>query len=453
MRKYLPYILILVAIVFLPVATTYAQAPAAPAPAVPQVGILGSASSFVGGTFLSAINIVTSNLASYIVSPLLYLIQKVLALFMGLSGLILNYTLTETVVHMGQNISNISGINTAWKVIRDLMNIGFIFMLVYEGILMIIGQSDAGKVKKFITGIVLASLLINFSLFFTKILIDASNIVTIGMYNSIMGQIPDRGTGNVTGLSNAFAQSLGLNGFFSTDTINVPQGSGDYGQMLANLFACILFIITTSVFLAVSILFIVRFIVLIFLLAFSPIAYMGLSGLPGIATHSKKWWESLWGQLIFAPVYMLMTWVILTFIRSPNFFGSHLNPADFAKIQNASNFTDVTSAVPLIFNFVVVIGLTLSSLIVAKSTATKGASQIKDLSNGLTKLTGGALLGSTAWVGRNSFGKIGKNAAENSQLQTDARDKKGFGGAWARAKLYTARTARDATFDARNATC
>ncbi|MCB6574800.1 hypothetical protein LI165_12305, partial [Phascolarctobacterium faecium] len=84
------------------------------------------------------------------------------SLILWIAGSLLNFVITETIVNMATNINKMEGINIAWKVIRDIMNIAFIFLLIYEGAKMIAGQSDTGKVKKFITGIVLASLLINF---------------------------------------------------------------------------------------------------------------------------------------------------------------------------------------------------------------------------------------------------------------------------------------------------
>ena len=167
MKKFLPYILILVVIMslFNPVLGLHAQTTTAG----------GNACAFgSGGTWTDCILDVIGSIAYNT-------ILKLAAFILYLAGTILDFVINFTIVDMASNLSKLTGINMAWKVIRDLMNMAFIFLLVYEAIKLIIGQSDTGKIKNFITFIVLASLLINFSLFFTKVMIDASNIVTIGV--------------------------------------------------------------------------------------------------------------------------------------------------------------------------------------------------------------------------------------------------------------------------------
>ncbi len=102
----------------------------------------------------------------FVLSIIPSILLKVAAFILWLAGMILNFVINYTVVEMAAHINGgatslgdvkaLTGINIAWKVLRDLMNIAFIFLLVYEGILMIIGQSDIVKMRKFITGIVLA---------------------------------------------------------------------------------------------------------------------------------------------------------------------------------------------------------------------------------------------------------------------------------------------------------
>src|SRR3989338_3544973 len=162
MKKFLPYILILIVLVgiFTPTHLTYAG----------WWDTLTDPSSIVEGIGRAiAVGILTF-----------------MSFITWLAGYFLNFVLKYTIIDMQTNLSTLNGINIAWKVMRDLMNMAFIFLLVYEGIKMIIGLSDTTKVKKFISMIVLASLLVNFSLFFTKIMIDASNIVTIVVYNSVI---------------------------------------------------------------------------------------------------------------------------------------------------------------------------------------------------------------------------------------------------------------------------
>jgi len=314
---------------------------------------------------------------------------------------------------------------------------------------MIIQQSKT-DIKKFITGIILASLLINFSLFFTKVLIDASNVVTIGIYQSII--IDTRSEDAYGGLSNAYQQSLGTQGFMGTENI-IKSGSltdDNYNKLLVLTMASILVLVTSFVFFAISVMFVVRYIVLIILLTLSPIAYMGLAGLPGIKKHADEWWESLWGQLLFAPIFMIMTWVILTLITSPGFTGMKLDPKQWTAFASAEDSLKSTGFLSLFFNFSLIIGLTIMSLVIAKKFATQGASQIKAFSSWTTASAGGLMFGGAARFGRNTIGRAGNVAANSEYL----KEKSVTGGMVSRnlAKLTLVGGSKAATnsFDARS---
>lgn len=380
-------------------------------------------------------------------------IMRICSLLLMLAGTILDYVLQYTIVNMaahvnggtladGTNSTGLTGINIAWKVIRDLMNIGFIFLLVYEGIKMIIGYSDTTKIKKFITGVVLASLLINFSLFFTKVIIDASNIVTIGIYNSIVDNsasasntapVPGQSIG-VKGLSAPFMRALGLQSFFGVD---VPLGNDSGATALTLGLGSILFLVVAFVFFAVTCLFVVRYLVLILLLMLSPIAYMGMA-LPFMKTYADQWWTAFKSQLLFAPIYMIITWVVLTLMTSPGF----ITNGDFSTLATANN----TSALSVLLNFAVIIGLAIASLVIAKNTSTKGSQYISKMTGTVTAFAGGAVMGGAARFGRSTVGKWGNSAADDEDLKRRAAE----GERYARMKLATANRMAKSSFDVRS---
>lgn len=362
-----------------------------------------------------------------VLSWIFWLVQKILSFWMGLNGIILNWVLKVTVVDMSKNISNMIGINIVWKMVKDLMNIVFIFMLVYYGILLIIGQKSLDSIRSFIAMIILAALLVNFSLFFTKVLIDASNVVTIGFYKALVsnsggiqsgGTNPNTGnTDSISGLSNTFQQALNLQSFYDKESV---QGNG-YGPLIASLSASVLFFITGFIFFAISVMFVIRYVVLIILLALSPVAYMSMA-LPGIKGYASEWWKSLNGQLIFAPLFMIMMYITITLINSEGFIHPSAKGASWSGIQTATESGagvisggSLDSSVSLIFNFAVIISLVVASLIVSKKYASQGSTYIGKATGNLTSFAGGALMGGAAAVGRRT---VGAGASRLSQSQT-----------------------------------
>ncbi len=401
-----------------------------------------------------------------------YFILQLMALLLGITGILLNFVLDKTIIDFSDNIRTFTGINVVWKTIRDLVNMSFIFILVYQGILMIVSKGDDVKVRRFIFAIILSSILINFSLFFTKIVIDASNIVTISIYNRIVSADPEAEDYLFKyGLSNIYIQSLGLQGFWGENAVESVSGldalaGGDQrtgGKLFTiSLMGSLLFLITSFTFLAISAMLIVRYIVLIILLATSPIGFM--KGLfPYIDKKSSEWWESLIGQAVFPAVFMLMTWIILTLISPENGFTNDLDHKKWLELVNPQQDISSTALanasasgnngpLSLLFNFSVVIGLSIASILVAKNYATQGAKAISGLINNATSIAGNTVLGGAARLGRNTLGVAGNRISESSWLKDKAVNGGTFG-KWASMKaLQGGDKIAQSSFDVRSST-
>src|SRR3989338_11385480 len=146
------------------------------------------------------------------------LILQIASLFTYLGGVILNFIVKFTVVEMAQHLKEIGTIDTAWKTIRDVANMGFIFVLLYAAIKTILGMGD--NTQKLIVNIVVVAILINFSLFFTKVVIDASNVLSTFFYDAIApGSLTD--TSLNTGLSSQLMRPLKLTSLWNNKDIEV----------------------------------------------------------------------------------------------------------------------------------------------------------------------------------------------------------------------------------------
>ncbi len=467
MKKIFPYILILVVLVGIlgPTTNVDAQAPSLPACIIQY---FGSATPVITNAPCIDANGVTHQVATpaagaaakasidggggcwvwdipcYIrkaLEAIFYAILTLMSFILWLAGQLLNYVLDYTIMDMKKNLDDLDGINIAWKVIKDLMNIAFIFMLVYEGIKLIIGVGSREYIKKFIAGIVLASILINFSLFFTKVLIDASNIVTIGIYTQILGpnaNVKDT-WGFPYGLSNPIVKSLGLTSIYDSDAPAFGSGKDIAGIFIMGFGSGTVILIASFIFFAVAIIFLVRYLVLIFLLMLSPIGYMGM-GLPFMKPYATKWWESFKGQLLFGPIYMLMTWVILTLMGSKGF----ITAGSYSEMFNGASKINLSS-MSLLFNFVLLIGLLIASLVIAKNTAKQGSELIGQATGKVSAFAGGVVAGGASGIMRNTVGARYDRMANDQQLMDAAA--RGDKGAQARLDRY--RKLASSSFDAR----
>lgn len=379
----------------------------------------------------------------------LFVVMKITAGLLGMAGLLLDEVMVRTVVNMSAEIGKITAINDVWRIIRDLVNMSFIFILLYHGIRMVLGLGDAG-VKKIIVGIVTTAILINFSLLFTKVIIDASNVVTLGFYNSISavggggfatGENKVVTTSFNFGFSGAFMKPLGITGMFDTSGFNQATNFkfGENGNMVIIYLGSILFmLITLFTFMVVSVLFIARFVAFIILLIMSPVAFLSI-GIPGLDKLKSKYWGTLSSQALFGPLYMFYSWLILR-LMGPGGLGSSQHSIGEA-LANPSRDT-----VSVIINFIILIGLLITSVIEAKKQATSGGLISSKMLDKGTGYLGSAIFGGAGFAGRYTLGRWATKISEDPELQKKAD----MGERGAQLKLAAAKFGAKSSFDARN---
>lgn len=156
-------------------------------PSEPPTNLFGKCSidaSFSVGSCITAIGYwVLVTIPSYILYVTAYLFNVMLALTLG------------TVLYQNNFLPE------AWRIVRDFSNIFFILVLLFVSIKMILGLGGA-EIKKMVVNVIIAALLINFSMFMTQVVIDSSNILALIFYNKInvvstqaAKQASDLGTG------------------------------------------------------------------------------------------------------------------------------------------------------------------------------------------------------------------------------------------------------------------
>ena len=381
------------------------------------------------------------------------------------AGITLNLTLQITVVNMSTLVNNIDAINDGWVLFRDLANITFIFILLYIAIATILELGV--DTRKTITKVIIAALLINFSLFFTKVIVDGSNVLTINFYQ-LIGQTggteinsPDGGGFNINdldgGLSSAFMQNLKLTTLYNKDgtasTSALPAGTvEDTSESILSrtlsviprvVFGSLLMLLAAVIFFAVSIMFVVRFVVIVFLMITAPVAFVATI-LPQTSGISKKWWKSLTSQAIFAPVYMIMTLITLKIMSSvqntdviTTITSSNNAGANFIFSTNATGFV-------MIINFFIMFAFLVGTLVIAKMAGGMGG-------DWATKTGSKAVFGGMAFAGRQTIGRVGRELAQSDSLQkmkgSESRILRGA----ARLGMGAGTTAATSSFDFRNA--
>ena len=353
------------------------------------------------------------------IAPAINAVASVILLFVGtlfgIAGLFLDSVITITVVAVPWTTGNLDAISFLWKLFRDIANIGFIFLMLYISIGTIL-RLDKYNVKQLLVRVVIAALLVNFSLFFTRVIIDASNILTNEFYKPVatlaLGASEEGGEFTITGFSGRFMQLTGLTSIYDADFYDglLERFASLFSlRMAATQFAAALFLlIATFVFIAIALLFMIRFVVFLILMATAPIGFVaGL--LPSLKQLADKWWGALWDQAIFAPAFMLLAFVAFVFMDSVN--KTLLADADysFSAILSGSK----PESIVIITNFAIAAGLLITALVTAKTLAGKSAGGIVKWATGKA---GALSFGVAGLAGRHTLGRAGAALSESTGL-------------------------------------
>ncbi|MEY2671900.1 MAG: hypothetical protein RL687_317 [Candidatus Parcubacteria bacterium] len=333
-------------------------------------------------------------------------------------------------------------VTEGWKIVRDLCNMFFIFLLLSAAIKMIlnIGHGEKSTIVK----VIIIGLLINFSLFTTHIVIDASNILARLFYNSdainvvVNGNQDVNGVGSVSSyvyggddqlpLSAALVDKVDPQAIIigakniNTQTIDngkvtnpnaaemeqANQGIGVGAFFLVTLLAVIINLIGIFVFISVALIFIGRVVGLWFSMIFVPLAFFSYAApnLPeGLSRFGwKSWWSELIGTAFVAPVFMFMLYLILLFLSK-----------GFVDIFDGDSY-GAEFVLKTIIPFIVIMILLMKSKDVAgdmsKGVASAATTGLK-VAGGAALALGGAGVGV---VGRNVIGKTFAKASSGNTL-------------------------------------
>lgn len=209
-----------------------------------------------------------------------------------------------------------------WEILRNLTNIIFIFSLLSLAFKMVldVGQSNA---KKQLVRIILITLTINFSLFFSFAVIDMSNVLAYTFYNKIDQQEvsfnnetnSNAETFKGKSTSIAIAAKINPQRLLGADASSNPNKGQ---RVVMVLMAGVINGVLIYVFLSVAFLFLGRTIALWLTVVLAPLAFASLT-IPG--WEKKKyfgfdnWFKSLIETSFMAPVFLFFLYLAVQFMK------------------------------------------------------------------------------------------------------------------------------------------
>lgn len=330
-----------------------------------------------------------------------YAILGIASWVLWLSAILFNSTIDYT-LNMAGFISDVPIVALGWTTFRDLANLFFVFIILYIAINTIVGNEGYG-IKKLLGKVIVTAMLINFSLFFTQAMIDGSNIMALQFYHKIIQDSGDSAgkAGGLNsldgGISAAFVKGLGLQEVWGigqaaatnsggtsldpNDASTKKLGLNSGNLLIVGLGGTVLVLLTAFIFFAATFMFLARSVTLVFLMILSPFAFMG-GILPALGDVTKKWWSKLINNLLFAPAYMTLLYLVISMITKGGFKG----------VAGGGSFYQLFSGndrmIGAVMTFVVLNALMVGCLLIASSFGVTGSKWAEGTGMGLAKSLG-----------------------------------------------------------------
>lgn len=405
--------------------------------------------NFVGGAF--------NAIATGIGGLLGIVLMTIAALLLGIAGLAFDMVIQITILNMDEVLQTVTAINISWTLVRDVANVIFIFLLLYIAIAIILNvSSKAINPRSLLVRVIVAAILINFSLFFTRVIIDASNIIAIGFHQpleqasefSLPVQVRGEGSGDTTfnfdipliGISGAFMQEAGIQTFFDTKGSILGAGSNDVARIVQLIMGAVFMLITAFIFFFAAILLLIRFVMFILLMVTSPVAFIATL-LPKTKQLADMWWKHLINNALFAPAFMLLLTLSYLVVSGMEF--AALDTEDVLDSPGlAALFSGSVAAIPVILNFFIAMTFLIAAILISKNLASQGGEWAGKTAGRLT-------FGVTGKVGRQTLGRAGRGIAESNFAKGLADSKSIYGRMIGRTLVQSGERAQKASYDLR----
>lgn len=349
---------------------------------------------------------------------------------LSIAGLLFNWLIDHTIIQFGTFYGTIKvAVETAWTAFRDIANIMIIGIFTFIAISIILGLKEYGQ-KKMIANVLIVAVLINFSLLFTKMVIDASNYTAAQIYTAAAlggnattqgGAVGSTSTETKYGIADQFMNLLGVgtfaNAYKTVNDIGEAQDNGWYtlghGLMTMVVVLAAAMVLFYGCFLLIS-----RMIMLIFLLVTASIA-VGSYLIPGWEGSSygwKAWKNSLLWCATLAPMLMILLWMTLNVSNAIKGDSQATLGAALSDPTNGSNIS-------ALFTYVLILGLLFATFKVSSMWAHKiGGFSMAAMLPGLGFAGAGRLAG---LLGKNTIGLAARGLSGRVSDLGAAHDKKG----------------------------
>lgn len=303
-------------------------------------------------------------------------------------------------------------VTKGWPFVLGLANLGFVLGLLFIAITTILRISGFDA-RRLLVRLLIAALLINFSLIIAGVILDLSRLVTAAIYTSMVGK-------SITNLPIDILQSSHLvNRVFQIASngslVSTNQASKPVSTAVSMSLAFVMIGLLAVAFVALTVGLLVRYFMLILLLIASPLAYLFLA-LPGTNDLAKKWWDKFIRYTVYGPVVVFILALVVQLNRDPGILRAI--ESQFGELFG--------STILLVLTAVFLFGAAMSGKYVGAAAAGAAAGWVAGQTFGRA---GQGVKTAALWTGRTAARETGRGLAKVpgiSQAVSTGRGIRGF---------------------------
>jgi len=245
-------------------------------------------------------------------------------------------------------------VTSGWRVVRDIVNTGFIALLLIIALGTIFGVEKV-KWQQQIVKLIIAAIAINFSRLIVGLFIDFGQVIMIAFVNALQATGPANFI-DLVGMRNNQALTARPDGF----------ASGGTDQLMDAAFALSMITIVAIVLVVILAVLVYRVIIIWILIILSPAAFLAGAAngmLSQASSMYSNWWGKLTAAIMIGPILTFFIWLALASV------GNGLTQGFETGGSAVSIFSNQAAQGPEFFSFLIGIGLLLGGLEMAQSSA------------------------------------------------------------------------------------
>jgi hypothetical protein len=243
--------------------------------------------------FLAGINVVLSLFIGLIITG----IMKVLGVFFFVAA-----TFTQVMLQLNLEVVTNPLVQYGWSIVRDFANLGFVLVILVIAFATILRFEGYGM-KQLLWKLVIAAVLVNFSLMIAGFFVDFTNFLAQTFFS-----------GGTNKFISDISGSIGIQSVLNPSKIpfNAPvdtTGASTVMDVAMNgLFVIFFTMVGIVVVATIGFMLLVRYVHLVFLLIIAPLAWLFWT-FPDLSGMARRWWSSLLRWCFFAPAALFFLYL------------------------------------------------------------------------------------------------------------------------------------------------